>query len=417
MFPCRKPFLEALESRILLSGNVAATVTGGVLTLTGDAANNVITLTRVGDQVTITPDAATKINNGTAGAGVDVLSVTGSIKINMGAGNDSLTVAGKAIGGVGTPFAIGSGNGDLTIDLGAGDDQLVLAGVEARDVRVITGTGNNAVTVTGLDPDAAVGGPADVRTIVHGNLTVTGGSGNDAVVVRGIYVAHNVSLPLGNGGNSALVTPYAGSDANFDVNIGGSFSYDSTLATRSNAVTFADPANSGAIHVGGSMSITMSLMADTALITPAADLSVGGSMFISGCYGNDVISVSNAKIGGLLILYGGAGNNTISVSDVSTGIGQWIDGKLTLSSSLTSKLSAAPGLSALLSRFGVSSLSGLGSLSGTAATLLSSLCGLNFSSLGVSSSTLPMLSTLSGMKASSAGASLLSKFIGMAIAR
>ena len=51
------PRFEALEGRALFSGTIAAVVSGGALTLTGDAYDNAVTLTRNGDTVTLTPDA------------------------------------------------------------------------------------------------------------------------------------------------------------------------------------------------------------------------------------------------------------------------------------------------------------------------------------------------------------------------
>ena len=426
---CRKPSLEALEDRVLMSGNVIAALSGGVLTITGDSGNNVITLTEVGNKVTITPDATTKINKALAGAAVDILGVTGAIKINeTGAGNDSVTIAGQAIGGVATPFSVGNGNADLTINLGAGNDRLLIEGGLARNVAITTGKGNNAITITGLNPDGAAGGPADVRTVINGNLSVTGKAGNDTIVLRGIKVGGNVSLPVGQGGNYALITPYAGSDANFDVTIGGSFSYDSSLAFKSNYVTFDDPANVGAIHIGGSVTILLGLMDDAALVTPAAHLTVGGSMFINGCMGNDTLSVNSAKIGTLLIINGDFGNNIDNATNVTTGVATWIDGHLILSSSIASKLPAGwnlsqlSGLTSLLSQFGVTSLSGL-SLPSWLTPILSSMTGLNLSSLtglcnlGISTSTLSTLSKLSGLSGncSSTVASLLSKLSGLSI--
>ncbi|MCY2929723.1 MAG: hypothetical protein NTV86_09565, partial [Planctomycetota bacterium] len=109
------PAFEALEGRALFSGNIAAAMSSGNLTLTGDALDNAVTLTRNGGTVTLTPDAGTSINHGAAGAPVDLTGVTGKINIRMGAGNDSVTLTGQVIAGVAQPFAVGGGNADLAV--------------------------------------------------------------------------------------------------------------------------------------------------------------------------------------------------------------------------------------------------------------------------------------------------------------
>lgn len=338
------PHIEPLEDRIFLSGNVTANVNRGVLTITGDKQANTIQIVRNGDTVSVIPDAGTTINKGAAGAAVDLLGVTGAIKIVMGAGNDSVAISGQAIDGLSRPFAVAQGLGNLTVNLGAGDDELILAGLAADNVSIATGAGNNRIVVTGLDPDNAAGGPADVQTVLLGKLTITGSAGHETVDLLGIKTGGDVNLKLSRGGNAATILPLAGSDADFDVEIGGSFAFDSSLAFHVNSVLLDDPDNAGGIFIDGSVRITLGLMNDSVTITSAADLRVGGSVFISGCMGDDVITVRGAEIDGLLIVYGSAGDNVITVEQVDTGIGRWIDGRLTISSFSLDMLGGLSGL-------------------------------------------------------------------------
>ncbi len=76
----RKPKLhklhvESLERRVMLDGNVAVSVAGGVLLISGDANSNAITISSpttgtsssggtTSGALLITPDATTSINNG-----------------------------------------------------------------------------------------------------------------------------------------------------------------------------------------------------------------------------------------------------------------------------------------------------------------------------------------------------------------
>lgn len=324
------PVFEALEGRTLCSGNVMAVVAGGNLTVIGDALGNGITLTRSGTTVTLTPDAGTSVNRGTAGAAVELLNVTGKITIHTNGGADTVVIAGQVVDGVTQPFAVGGGAADLSVDLGAGDDRLELRGVTARNVTVLTGAGANAVTVTGLDPDGQAGGPADARSVLGGFLKVTGAAGNETVTLEGIDVAGSVTLTLKTGANSATVAPLAGSDANFDVTIGGSFSFDASFARGVNSVSFEDADSAGSVEIAGGVRLLMGLVDDTVTVAPEAELSVGGSFFVNGCYGNDTISLAGMDVKGLLIVNSGYGDDAVTLDSNSVGWAQWVDGDLTI---------------------------------------------------------------------------------------
>ncbi|MEI7836512.1 MAG: hypothetical protein WCK05_08875 [Planctomycetota bacterium] len=326
------PVFEALEGRTLLSGNIAAGAASGNLTLTGDALDNSVTLTRHGDTVTLTPDAGTSINHAPPGVAVDLIGVTGKVTIRMGSGNDSVTLTGQAIEGGGEPFAIGGGAADLSVDMGKGDDVLILAGVQARNVSIVTGAGENSVTVTGLDPDAAPGEAQDVQSLFLGNLKVQGSSGSEAVSLLGVRVAGAVTLKLSTGGNSAIVAPFHGSDADFNVSVGGDFVFDSSFARQANTVTFEDPDDVGSITIAGALRISLGLVDDGVSVEPEADLSVGTVLFINGCYGNDTFNLANVDVAGLFILNSGAGDDAINLTNVTPGLAQWIDGQLTIPS-------------------------------------------------------------------------------------
>ena len=126
----RRLFLERLENRDLLAGNVSASVRGGDLVLRGDGAANQILLERTGNEVTITSlDGETTINGQ---EGPVVLSrVRDDFRINMGGGSDVLQFANAAD----EVFRI---SGNLNIITGSGSDEISFSNVVCHSASGIT---------------------------------------------------------------------------------------------------------------------------------------------------------------------------------------------------------------------------------------------------------------------------------------
>jgi hypothetical protein len=140
----RRLALEPLDGRIVPNGTVVASLSAGVLTLTGDADENVIQdLLVTAGGVTITPDANTQINTAATGTAVPLTGPVTSIKVDLGGGADSLSIDGTS------PFSV---SGPVSLILGDGNNTLNL---------VTTGK------------------------ITLGGLTVTGGDGTDTVAIQG----------------------------------------------------------------------------------------------------------------------------------------------------------------------------------------------------------------------------------------
>ncbi len=95
----RRLLLETLEPRLALAGNVSVGVAGGNLSITGDAANNQITIqaTGVAGQFVVTGQDVSTTVNGAASATVS--GVTGGATIVMGNGYDVLHFDTNAGGG------------------------------------------------------------------------------------------------------------------------------------------------------------------------------------------------------------------------------------------------------------------------------------------------------------------------------
>ncbi|NUQ66425.1 MAG: hypothetical protein HUU20_28520 [Pirellulales bacterium] len=152
----RRLRFESVEKRIMLDGNLAVSVLGGTLWITGDAASNVAVLSpapggAVGgttgptDSFVIAPDPTTSINGGTPGEALTVSGVTAGGRVDLGAGDDSLTIQGPC------DFA-----GALSIQSGAGNDNLSISGLHSARLNVGSSQGNDTVAIDSSNVDTAV---------------------------------------------------------------------------------------------------------------------------------------------------------------------------------------------------------------------------------------------------------------------
>jgi len=146
--------IERLEARGTPAGNVTATVSGGVLFLTGDGADN-----QFGLQQNASGDVVVYGLNGTSVNGQPAVfvgrGVPNAVVAELRAGNDYFEVLGLAAGGV-------------FIDSGNGSDSIALANVRtAGNIEVRTHLLDDAVFMSG---------------VVAGNqMILHGGDGTDSL--------------------------------------------------------------------------------------------------------------------------------------------------------------------------------------------------------------------------------------------
>ncbi|MDD4888536.1 MAG: Ig-like domain-containing protein [Phycisphaerae bacterium] len=189
------PSLEALESRVLLSGSVLASVVHGNLNIRGDAAANVIALDQSGltaDQVRISGASGTTINNQ---ADPIILSgVTGRVDIRMGAGADSVVMS-----NLGLP-------GNLSFDGQGGVNALTLNNVQvATSLTIHNGaTITIANTTVGKDlmilpPAAGVESVALQSVEVQRNTKINSGKGADILTIDDSTFHGSAKLSTGQG--------------------------------------------------------------------------------------------------------------------------------------------------------------------------------------------------------------------------
>jgi hypothetical protein len=207
----RRPAFEALERRDCPA--VQAVFAGGVLTVVGDERNNVIELYQPRDRVVevsgdgqtwvfeavdeVFVDAGDGDDHATSSKPKEIVVVGSKIKMQMGAGSDTVKIADGSVDSRGrgiTSF--------LTIDLGVGDDAFAAAftGGSMINLSLTAGPGNDTAVIDGLSNTILFGERPSTRIVVDlgaGNddfklqttelgdveFDLTAGDGNDSVQV------------------------------------------------------------------------------------------------------------------------------------------------------------------------------------------------------------------------------------------
>lgn len=169
-----QPRLGRLEDRMTPAGNVTAVVSGGILTVVGDAAANQIWIAGAGNTSAVirAVDSTTTINGQTGPVTLDGITV--GFNISTGAGDDVLVMSGL------------NAWKSLTIDMGAGNDAVNMFGVYVwRDATIGTGAGNDGLQIVnsrfyrysgvdmGDDHDAIIIG----QSLFYNNTYIGGGTG------------------------------------------------------------------------------------------------------------------------------------------------------------------------------------------------------------------------------------------------
>ncbi|HEX2475063.1 MAG TPA: hypothetical protein VHK01_09970 [Lacipirellulaceae bacterium] len=194
---CRRSArFEWLEQRQLLAGDVLVNVVRGDLVIRGDAEGNEIAVTagdEPGTYVVTGLNGTTVHQEGqTPASEVRVTGVRNDVRINLGEGDDSVSLTDAAV------------RGSVSINTGAGADEVTVDQVSARGgLAIDTADDNDTVTLgsaddTGPTPlggrDGALEGALRIRKGIRVNL----GAGNDSLTVE------NAASLIGIGINGGL---------------------------------------------------------------------------------------------------------------------------------------------------------------------------------------------------------------------
>lgn len=209
----------ALEPRKMLAGDVGVSLADGALTFTGSFGADSVQIVQEGDSVAISGLDGTTINGGSGPfvveSGAQDLSYRGALR----GGDDAVTIQGLDTSG---SVRIFGANGNDTIDVqdsqvdgvfaafgGRGNDDISISDVEVGRVQVLNGgTGGDTLTLAGdnsavrervLNFEESViveEAPEDEEsddevvsnvigvTVDGGNVTLTGTSGDDGIIVH-----------------------------------------------------------------------------------------------------------------------------------------------------------------------------------------------------------------------------------------
>src|SRR5262245_15863001 len=168
----RPLFVEPLESRVVLAGNVRAFVSGGTLFLQGDSRNNEILIEQTQQRqfIVSSRDGSTTINGQAART---FTRVRDDLNISLRSGADVVEIVGSSADAVTVADR-------LFINMGNGADEVLLTEVHAIGLHVDTGSGNDVVNV---GADGAEGGLEVTKEAV----IVTGSGRDDARIANSLF--------------------------------------------------------------------------------------------------------------------------------------------------------------------------------------------------------------------------------------
>lgn len=279
----RTSVFEQLDARITPAVN--AFFSAGVLTVTGDAANNNIEVSRDAAGKLLVNGGAVAVKGGTATvantANIQIFGQNGNDTLSLNEANGALPKA-SLFGGAGNDVLTGGSGNDLLFGQAGNDTLLGKGGFD-----FLFG-GNNNDTLTGGDADDQVFGEGGTDRMIWNPGDDTdlneGGAGTDSVEVNG-----------GNG-TEVFTTTANGTRVRFDRLDPAPFSID--IGTSESLVVNAnggDDSFSATGNLATLIQITVNggTGNDTLLGSNGADLLVGGdgNDFVDGQQGNDTIQM------------------------------------------------------------------------------------------------------------------------------
>ncbi|MCB0032382.1 MAG: hypothetical protein KDE51_00055 [Anaerolineales bacterium] len=335
----------------------AVTLSGGVLTITGDGANDQLTLSYAGGTYTLTDTGGQLIDvsaiagstgNGTSSVTIPDTGVTGLL-FDLLAGDDAVTV-----NSVQPSFS-----GDFTIDGGTGTDTAALNGA-------IVTTGGGAVSVT-VSQRISLGSGASITTDAGSVDLLANVGGTSAGNFRGVSL-NNADIAT----NSGLIT-IIGEGGTSSNNQGVALQNASTVTSVTGDIQITGVGDDGA---SGDFKDGV-LIIDGSLVETTGTGLTAGNIFINGTGQGGNASITGIEVNGGIIrtvdgdiqLTGtGGGNGAAASVGVESAVGSIIettgDGNLTIMGNTTALSTPVPGVRAVTS--GVFRTSGTGILSITA---------------------------------------------------
>lgn len=363
--------VRPLEGRDVPNGTVTAVLSPtGVLTLTGDDDDNVVTLKVTAGDVTLTPDGNTQVNTAAVGNAVTLTGAVKSIKAKLLGGADTLAIDGAANFAVSGPVSISLGDGNNALNLVTTGNitlpGLTYAGGDGTDDVTIDGGTGSTVGGTAKISVANGGGTIALTGVGFSGVTYTGGDAAgaipNAIVGTNITVAKTFSANLGNsnpatldftdsalGGLKASGNSFTSGLTNTTVNtsltykalFGAAVFADGLTVTKNlsvtapNASVFAPPAAPGAgaglgLVVGGNLTVSGAAATTVSFESDGASSVVKGNITVKGGFGNDDFDTNaNFKADKNITLTLNGGDNLVTIGDGSAAVSVGGKGSIT----------------------------------------------------------------------------------------
>jgi large repetitive protein len=351
----RAAFLEALESRVLLSGTVAVTVVGKNLFITGDDQSNNILITGSNGAYEITSADATVVTGGS------VTGITGKITIKLNAGNDSVSfdtaTFGSTLTRAASPVSIYGGAGDnsvaltdttivgaLTVTNAGGFNNFSTSGdvLVTGAVSIKNGAGGTSFFAAGFVAGSNVTITAGAQTTVSvatfssisiaGNLSITNGNGDTNTSLSDCRIGGKTTIANGVGANEVVVVSgcVLGKALNITTNgenttqvAGTTIGGDLTITTNATTGAQAMVNVVGSVVIGnvnctvGNAKNAASLFSHTGVVFNSS--SFHKNFTFSAAAQTNNLSVAAVQLAGAAKVAYGAGNNTATITDVAIG--------------------------------------------------------------------------------------------------
>jgi len=337
----RQLFVENLENRAMLAGNVAVSVSGDTLVITGDNNSNGVSVQQLDTRKFFVTGFSANGGNTTINGGAQGRIFTGinNISVDLNRGYDLFVMSNSAYR-----------RDQLAQQLSGGTAGAIPASPQAAnpnttdkvttrvlgDVTIATDEGNDGVGV-----GAFIGTRDANGNIVKGVLNVSGGSGNDKVIADRTQVVDDMLFDMGDGADSVHADAVRAGDFIFASLGSGGDRFDSNNAHGWHSQILGGSGND-TINVsqyrmeqetyldGGSENDTITARGVgggvIAIITGDGNdqVDVNGSNSRGGYTvdtgsGNDSVAIRNTWVAGHLGVFLGDGDDTLRVGNTTTG--------------------------------------------------------------------------------------------------
>jgi hypothetical protein len=179
----RKARFECLEDRNLMASNVTAALTGGALSLTGDNNANYLIVHQTGANRFQVQGINTNIHFGSQTSRSITFSGVTDIGFIMRGGNDSVTVYNTSL------------TGSMGVEMGKGNDVLSITNLRADNLGVNLDQGNDVAAIL------------KVTTPDDGAVGVSAGDGRDAVALNTVRT-NGLGVEMGPGNFDSLAVAF-----------------------------------------------------------------------------------------------------------------------------------------------------------------------------------------------------------------